>query len=92
MRPGLVAMILALCGLSAVLGWRLGRAVPPDPSGIVAQWAATYRDEVGGAGPCEGRPDATGYVIACGQGAAQVRYHTDAFGKLIARRTGERDG
>ncbi|MBV7409434.1 hypothetical protein [Maritimibacter sp. DP1N21-5] len=85
-------MIVALCGLSAMLGWRLGRSERPDPSGIVAQWAETYREETGRSGPCEGRPEGTGFVISCGGEANRVDYRTDGWGRLVARHAGALDG
>lgn len=93
LRPGLILTVLALCGLSAVMGYRVARMGPPDPSGIVADWAAVYADETGrGDLHCSGRPEGEGYVITCGTGGDRVDYVTDAYGKLLARRGGERDG
>tara|TARA_R100000322_G_scaffold72519_2_gene45623 strand:- start:4993 stop:5277 length:285 start_codon:yes stop_codon:yes gene_type:complete len=92
-RKGHIATVLVLCGLSAMLGYRVARMGPPDPSGIVAHWAAVYAEETGRADlHCAGRPQGDGYVITCGTGAARVDYVTDAYGGLVARRDGGRDG
>ncbi len=86
-RKGHIAMVVALCGLSAVLGYRVAQMGPPDPSGIVATWAAVHAEETGRDDlHCAGRPEGDGYVVTCGHGADRVAYVTDAYGDLLERR------
>ncbi|MEC7764234.1 MAG: hypothetical protein VX874_20190 [Pseudomonadota bacterium] len=88
-RKGHIALVVALCGLSAMLGYRAARLGPPDPSGIVADWAAVYAEETGRDDlHCAGWPEGEGYVVECGTGADRIAYVTDAYGALISRHVG----
>lgn len=92
-RRGHIAIVVALCGLSAMLGYRVAGMGPPDPSGIVADWAAVYAEETGRDDlHCAGWPEGGGYVIECGTGEARVAYVTDAYGTLLARHVGQEGG
>ncbi|WP_138422854.1 hypothetical protein [Maritimibacter alexandrii] len=88
-----IVTLVALCGLSAVLGYRVAGMGPPDPSSIVADWASVYARETGRDDlHCAGWPEGQGYVIECGQGDDKVAYVTDRYGALVGRRVGGSGG